>query len=46
LRSTLDPVEDELWDEADEVLERPGLWAEVGASWGARAADALRACIH
>ena len=46
VRSTLDPVEDELWAEADEVLEHPGRWAEVGASWGARALDALRSCIH
>jgi hypothetical protein len=46
VRGSLDPVEDELWLEADEVLGRPGRWAEVGASWGARAADALRACIH
>ena len=42
----LDPVEDELWAEADAVFEHPGRWAEVGASWGARALDALRACIH
>jgi secernin len=42
VRSKLDPVEDELWVEADEVLEHPGRWAAVGASWGARALDALR----
>jgi dipeptidase len=46
VRATLDPVEDELWAEADEVLERPGEWATVGAVWGARALEALRACIH
>jgi hypothetical protein len=46
VRSPLDAVEDELWAEADGVLEHPGRWAEVGASWGARALDALRACIH
>jgi hypothetical protein len=46
VRRTLDAVEDELWAEADEILERPGRWAADGASWGARALDALRACIH
>jgi secernin len=46
VRDTLDAVEDELWGEADEVLEHPGRWTEVGASWGARVLDALRACIH
>jgi hypothetical protein len=46
VRSTLDPVEDELWAEAEEVLERPDLWAAVGAAWGTRALHALRACIH
>jgi hypothetical protein len=46
VRSTLDAVEDEMWAEADGVLEHPGRWAEVGASWGARALDALRAAIH
>jgi predicted lipid carrier protein YhbT len=46
VRATLDPVEDELWAEADEVLERPGEWATVGAVWGARALEALRVCIH
>ena len=46
VRSMLDPVEDELWAEADDVLERPGRWGVSGAAWGARALDALRACIH
>jgi secernin len=46
VRSTLDAVEDELWAEAEAVLEHPGRWATVGASWGARALDALEACIH
>jgi secernin len=45
-RGILDPVEDELWAEADDVLEHPGRWAEAGAHWGARALYALRACIH
>ena len=44
-QETLDPVEDELWAEADDVLEHPARWAEVGASWGSRALDALRSCI-
>lgn len=46
VRSTLDPVEDELWAEADDALEQPGRWAEAGAAWGARALGALRSCIH
>ena len=46
VRAELDPVEDELWAEADEVLGRPGEWATVGAVWGDRALEALRACIH
>jgi dipeptidase len=45
LRETLQPVEDELWAEADDVLEHPDRWAAVGESWGARALDALRSCI-
>jgi secernin len=46
VRDVLDPVEDELWSEADEVLERPERWAATGASWGGRVLDALGACIH
>jgi dipeptidase len=46
IRETLAPVEDELWAEADEVLEEPSRWAEVGGSWGGRALDALRSCIR
>jgi secernin len=46
VRSTLQPVEDELWDECDEVLAQPDRWARVGASWGRRALEAMRACIH
>ena len=42
---TLKPVEDELWAEADDVLEDPARWAAVGGSWGSRALDALRSCI-
>lgn len=46
VRQTLDRVEDELWAEADDVLEHPFRWAEAGAGWGARALHALRSCIH
>ncbi len=42
VRAALDPVEDELWSEADEVADRPGRWAPTGASWGMRALDAMR----
>jgi hypothetical protein len=44
IREVLDPIEDELWQEADDVVERPDLWAGVGSSWGARALGALQAC--
>jgi hypothetical protein len=44
IREVLSPVEDELWYEADEVVDRPDLWAVVGSSWGERALSALRAC--
>ena len=46
VRGTLDHVEDELWAEADEILEDPARWAAAGVAWGARALDALLACIH
>jgi secernin len=46
VRGTLDPVEDELWAEAEDVLDHPARWAEAGAAWGARALHALQACIH
>ena len=45
IRDTLTPVEDELWAEAEDVLEEPSRWAEVGGSWGSRALHALRSCI-
>ncbi len=45
IRETLTPVEDELWAEADDVLEDPARWAEVGGSWGSRALHALQSCI-
>ena len=44
VRAVLQPVEDDLWAEADDVFEHPARWSSVGASWGRRALDALRAC--
>jgi secernin len=44
VRQVLDPVENELWAEADDVVERPHLWNKVGASWGPRALAALSSC--
>jgi hypothetical protein len=41
----LDPVEDELWAEADEVLHRPDRWAVTGASWDGPALRALTSAI-
>jgi hypothetical protein len=45
VRETLQPVEDELWAEADDVREFPARWADVGGSWGTRALEALRAAL-
>jgi secernin len=45
VRALLQPVEDEIWFEADEVLEHPDRWASVAGSWGSRALDALTSCI-
>ncbi len=45
VRAVLDPVEDELWAEADEVLDHPGRWGSAAVSWGARTLYALRSCI-
>ena len=44
IREVLDPVEDELWSEADEIVETPDRWADVAASWGGRALAALQSC--
>jgi hypothetical protein len=44
IRSVLDPVEDELWAEADEVVDRPQDWPAVASSWGGRALSALQSC--
>ena len=45
VRAVLQPVEDEIWFEADEVLEHPDRWASVAGSWGARTLHALTSCI-
>ena len=44
IREVLDPVEDELWFEAAQIVETPDRWADVGGSWGARALAALQSC--
>jgi hypothetical protein len=44
IREVLDPVEEELWSEADDVVEHPDRWSEVGRSWGSRALGALQSC--
>jgi secernin len=44
IRQVLDPVEAELWAEADDVAEHPERRRTVGASWGPRALQALRVC--
>jgi secernin len=44
IREVLDPVEDELWFEADDIAGTPDRWADVGSSWGARALAALQSC--
>jgi secernin len=45
VRAVLQPLEDELWFEADELLEHPDRWASVAGSWGARTLHALTSCI-
>ncbi len=45
VRAALDPVEDELWAEADEVADQPGRWASTGATWGPRALHTMRAAL-
>ena len=44
VRAVLQPVEDELWADADDVFAQPSRWASAGASWGSRALHALRSC--
>jgi hypothetical protein len=46
IRSVLDPVEAQLWAEADSVADRPQDWSTVAASWGARALSALQSCVR
>jgi secernin len=45
VRAVLQETEDELWSEADDVLEHPARWPVVGATWGRRALHAVRTCI-
>jgi secernin len=45
IRQRLDPVEDELWSEADSVADRPDRWGDVGRDWGRRALHAMSSCI-
>jgi secernin len=44
IRDVLDPVEAELWFEADDVADLPHRWADVAESWGGRALAALQSC--
>jgi secernin len=44
IRQVLDPVEEELWFEAAEIVETPDRWPDVAASWGGRALAALQSC--
>jgi secernin len=45
IREVLDPVEHELWFEADDIVETPDRWADVAQSWGGRALTALQSCV-
>ncbi len=45
VRAVLQPVEDELWADADDVLADPARWASTGSTWGSRALRALRSCV-
>jgi secernin len=40
IRAVLDPIEAELWEEADDLVGRPGRWAAAAAEWGRRVTDA------
>jgi secernin len=44
IREVLDPVEEELWFEAAEIVGTPDRWPDVAASWGGRALAALESC--
>ncbi len=44
IRGVLDPVEGELWSEADAVVDHPQEWSAVASSWGERALRALLSC--
>jgi secernin len=44
IREVLDPVEEELWLEAAEIVGTPDRWPDVAASWGGRALAALESC--
>jgi secernin len=45
IRERLNPIEDELWSEADDVADRPDRWADVGRAWGQRALHAMTSCL-
>jgi hypothetical protein len=45
IRAALDPVEEQLWAEADAMVHDPVRWAGAGVSWGSAALHALRSCI-
>jgi len=44
IREVLDPVEEELWFEAEQIAETPDRWPDVAGSWGGRALAALQSC--
>jgi secernin len=44
VREVLDPVEAELWFEADDIVETPDRWPDMAKSWGGRALAALQSC--
>jgi hypothetical protein len=44
IREVLDPVEAELWFEAEDIVETPDRWPDVAKSWGGRALAALQSC--
>lgn len=42
IRTTLDPLEAELWEEAEELASSPNRWEAAASRWSVRASRALR----
>jgi dipeptidase len=45
IRGVLDPIEAELWEEADALSGEPGRWTAAAGSWGSRVAAAAAGLV-